>query len=42
MTYTVTAKFDDMTDGIFITFLSENADQIMGMSASDFAKIRED
>lgn len=41
LTYTVTAKFDDMSDGIFVTFLSENADAIMGMSAVEFSKIKE-
>eukprot|EP00347_Sterkiella_histriomuscorum_P012018 403370207 len=42
MTYTVTAKFDDLSDGIFISFMSESAEPIMGMPASDFSRIRED
>lgn len=41
LTYTVVAKFDDMSDSLFASFLSETADPVMGMNASEFRDMRE-
>ena len=41
LTYTVNARFDDFSDQMYVSFLSESAETIMGMSALEFSKIRE-
>lgn len=42
MTYTVTARFDDLSESVYLTFISDSGDVIMDMPASEFARIRED
>lgn len=42
MTYTITGKFQDQTDGVFISFIGEQGDSIMGgMKAGDFKEMKE-
>ena len=41
MSYTFTGKFDDFTEGLWISFMSETGEQIVGMPASEFANLKE-
>lgn len=41
LTYTVVAKFDDMSESLFASFLSDTADPIMGMNAIEFKDMKE-
>ena len=41
MTYTLTAKFADSTDGLFVSLIGEQADTIVGVKGSDFRNMRE-
>ncbi|CDW83120.1 replication protein a 70 kda dna-binding subunit [Stylonychia lemnae] len=41
LTYTITARFDDLSDGTFVSFLSESAETVMGQTALEFSKIRD-
>lgn len=41
VTYTLTAKFADSTDGLFVSLIGEQADTIVGVKGSDFRNMRE-
>ena len=42
VTYTITALISDMSGSTFVSFLSENGDSIMGVSAVDFKQMKEE
>jgi len=41
VTYTLVAKFQDQTDAIFVQFIGEQGDQVLGIKASDFKEMKE-
>jgi len=41
VTYTLAAKFQDCTDGVFVNVIGEQGDQIVGVKGADFKHMRE-
>ena len=40
-TYTISARFQDQSDAVYIQFIGEQGDQIMGLPAKDFKDLKE-
>lgn len=41
ITYTLTAKFSDLSDSAFVSLIGESGDQVVGVKAADFRNLRE-
>lgn len=41
MSYTLTCRFQDATDGVILQLIGEQGDQVVGINAADFRNLKE-